>query len=186
RSMVDAAQEGSDGFECLSGSFHGILHDPASGRTVVLTDRLASRPLFLCRTSGLLCLSSDIRCLLALPMVDTSLDLEGLVQLVRFQMILEDLTLYRSIQVLPPATWLSVDHTSRSSRMRQYWALTSLPPFKTQEEAIESTAHTFRTATRRMLDDSDRVSVLLSGGLDSRMLIACLDDAGRERVVETH
>ena len=92
-----------------------------------MTDRLGSRPVFLCRTVHWLCIASDIRYLLALPFANTSLDLGALVQFVRFETILGDGTLYKTIKLLPAATTLGVDHESHTVSTKQYWTLRSLP-----------------------------------------------------------
>lgn len=185
RSAVKASLEGLPGLEDLTGSFHGLLYDGESQHTVALTDRLGSRPIFFFQTASLLCLASDIRLLLALPMSDCTLDYASLVELVRFQMIMEDRTLYRAIKVLPPATLLSVDHRNDIPTQKQYWRLTKLSPFTKEEEAVEATAHAFCAATPRILDGSKRASVLLSGGLDSRMILACLPDQ-KDFILEAH
>jgi asparagine synthase (glutamine-hydrolysing) len=183
--IESAATEGQSdgcGFLHLSGSFYTVVHDPTERRTVVATDRLASRTVFSCELPGICCFSSSVGGLLRLPSVDPALDLEGVAQFVRFQMILEDRTLYRAIKSLPPATAVVVDHRANALTKHRYWNLSRLAPFASPEDAIAATADAFRAATRRILTGSGKACLLLSGGLDSRMLAGCLGDDAPDRV----
>lgn len=178
RAVWAAARAADDGsaLSRLTGSYHALLHDPVRGLSALITDRLASRPIFFGQASGWLCASSDMRCLLRLRMLDHALDVESAIQLVRFQMVLGERTLYRGISSLPPAACLGLDHMQHVLSSKQYWALTRLPLYNTERAAIDATVDCFRAATARMLTGNSRPALLLSGGLDSRMLLACLPD----------
>ena len=136
------------GLVALTGSFHAVVHDPDRCRTTIVTDRLGSRPVFAAEINGTRCWSSDLRCLLALPGMDPTLDLDALAQLVRIQTILEDRTLYRAIRMVAPGTWVRVDHRADAVAETRYWSLSRPAPFRTFEEAIEGTAWAFRAASR--------------------------------------
>lgn len=180
RAMADAlAPDGLVTARGLSGSFHGLWRDPLRRQTLFAVDRLASRPIYVCQAVDFLGVSSDIRCLLSLPAVDRTLDLAGLAQFVRFQMILEERTLYQAIKTLSPATLVRVDHASEVLHQNRYWTLGRLSPFRTEAEAVEATAAVFQAATQRVLRNSRKVGLLLSGGIDSRMLLICTDPAVR-------
>lgn len=158
----------------LSGSFCGLAHLPNAGRTLVFTDRLASRPVFYTQTAAHLYVGSDLQALLALPGIPRTLDLDAIAQLLRYQMILDDRTLCTGINVLPPATLVAIDHRSASVSFERYWSLAAQSPFATQPEAIAATAQAFAAATNRIVADSERLAIFLSGGFDSRMLLAGL------------
>ena len=171
--LVAAAIDGSVDLTSLSGSFHGFYSQPASKRVVAITDRLGSRPIFACSLPGLLCLASHIRLLLTLPGVRPVIERESLAQYVRNQEIFENRTLYRDINILTPATVLDVNQGIQRMEKRSYWSLAPNEPFQNREEAIGATARAFSAATVRLLDGSHQTGLLLSGGMDSRMLLAC-------------
>ncbi|HEX6292754.1 MAG TPA: asparagine synthase-related protein [Herpetosiphonaceae bacterium] len=178
RSVYHAAEgwlAGSEELAALSGSFCALYHAPHAARTLVISDRLGSRPIFYCAAADWLYLASDIRPLLRLPGVRPRLDLESVAQFIRYQMILDDRTLYSTIKTVPPATVVAIDHRSGEQQRSAYWSLRPLPCFATRHEAIEATADAFSTAIRRIVADSQRLGLLLSGGFDSRMLLAALD-----------
>lgn len=158
----------------LSGSFCGLAHLPSAGRTLVLTDRLASRPVFYTQTAEHLYVASDLQALLALPGIDRRLDLDAIAQLLRYQTILDDRTLCAGINVLPPATLVAIDHRGAAVSFERYWSFAALEPFSSQPEAIDATAQAFADATNRIVADSARLAIFLSGGFDSRMLLASL------------
>jgi asparagine synthase (glutamine-hydrolysing) len=106
--------------------------------------------------------------------IDRSIDLECLAQFVRIQTILETRTLYRNIRTMMPGSLLTINLTGRSSDETRYWAMDPLEPYPNDEEAIESTVAAFRNAGRRMLNGSKNNGILLSGGVDSRMVLAAI------------
>jgi hypothetical protein len=169
---------GKPDLNTLSGSFCALYHDADAAHTLVISDRLASRPVFYCTAAGWLYIASDIRPLLRLPDFKPELDLESIAQFIRYQTILDDRTLYRNIKVLAPGTVLSIEHGSGEYRQDRYWSLAPLPLFTSRTEAIEATATAFSAATNRIVADSQQLGILLSGGFDSRMLMTSLDQAG--------
>lgn len=158
----------------LSGSFSGLAHLPAAGRTLVFTDRLASRPVFYTRTAEHLWIASDLQALLNLPGRRPTLDLDAVAQLLRYQMILDDRTLCTSINVIAPGTIIDIDHRRELVTFERYWSFAAQSPFPTQQEAITATAQAFEAATNRIVADSQQLAIFLSGGFDSRMLLASL------------
>jgi hypothetical protein len=174
RAATESSGERVSGIENLSGSFHAIAYDPAILQTVVLVDRLGSRPIFYFQDEEILYLSSHVSCLLSLPKVDAVLDKGCFIQLIRFQTMFEDRSIYRDIKTVPPGTILTIAHNGNRVAMRRYWQLSRLTPIATRGEAIESTARVFLNATRRILANSIRVGLFLSGGMDSRMILACM------------
>ncbi len=156
----------------LSGSFCAVFHD--GQQTAVVLDRLLSRPVFTTTTPDAYCFASDLRTLLPLPGVNTSLDDEAVVQFMRTEMIWEDRTLYRDIQVMPAASCWRFNHATGDASTQIYWQIERLSPYKTLDEAIDAHVDAFVTAMGRIIAGYEKLSLFLSGGMDSRILAGSL------------
>ena len=89
-------------------------------------------------------------------------------------------SILRGIRKLAPATTLTLD-AQGNERQRVYWRLTAQRPAQphTEAEWTEAVHDALRLAVRRRLDIADvPVGVLLSGGLDSSLLVALLAETG--------
>lgn len=153
----------------LTGSYHILTYDIKLQTLSVFTDRLASRTIYYYRGPNYIALSSDIQAILGIPGVDYSLDLEGLVQFVRIQTILDDRTLYRQIRTLMPGTVLTIN--DENVDFRSYWRMEPLEPFEHEEQAVLTLTSAFERAGERITRGSKDSSILLSGGIDSRMTL---------------
>jgi len=156
----------------LTGSFHVVGYDFDTRHLTVFVDRVASRPVFYYQDGAHLILSSDIRAILGVPGIDCTVDIESLAQFVRIQTILGDRTLYRHIGALMPATALRTQPQRTKVEIKRYWIMEPLDPFVDEEEAIRGVAAAFRKAGGRITHGNQRGAVLLSGGLDSRLVLA--------------
>jgi len=173
--------EGPSAFQQLSGSFLLVTYDVKRKRLLLVSDRLASRPLFYARDRDLFLFATDIRSILSNVCLSRRLDLRSVVEFLRFTMIFGDRTLYKDIFLLPPGSVLTVDQQGVS--IDRYWFMTFLPATQEQRPIAhyaQRLAETFVKATDRMTDGLDGVGLMLSGGLDSRMVAAALQALGRK------
>ncbi len=144
-------------------------------------DRLGIKPLYYSLDDRRLLFASNTQALLAVGGIDTELDPTAL----HFQFTLHGVvpaprTVLRGIRKLPPAHCVTVDLEGRWQE-RRYWYLDRVgwdretPP----EEWPERIEAALRSAVRRRLEVADvPVGVLLSGGLDSSLLVALLMEEG--------
>ena len=165
------ADRGSEGLAQVNGQFNVILLDRRRRALLLVNDRFASRPLYYHATAERVIWSNQVRGLLA-PDVPRRLCEAGVHQLFVFQTILDERTLLEDVRTLPPAGVL----TFRDGRARvaRYWELRyhDAAP-RSPHRYAEDLAETLRGAVRRNLRSAKRAGLLLSGGLDSRAIIAC-------------
>lgn len=165
--------EGPSFFRRLGGSFVVCLYDGQQRQLVIASDRLASRHLFYSWRSGTLTFATDIRSVLACPRVSHQWDEQSVVEFLRFTMILGERTLYRDVLLLPPASVMTV--TSEGLRIEPYWALRFDERWSlSEEEYVEGLEERLIQATRRAIPKDRKAGLMLSGGLDSRMIAAVL------------
>lgn len=167
----------------LNGAFNIAIWDGRSRKLVLINDRLGLHPLYYARDGGALVFAAGVRALLAHPGVRRTVDLVAVNQFLVHDHVLDDRTFLEAVRLLPQASIL----TFQGSRccIRSYWS--PRPPhsytLRSEHEYIDGFVHHIRQAASRARPDGRRAGVLLSGGLDSRYLLALLTDLGE--AVET-
>ncbi len=166
----------------LNGAFIGAIWHPRSRRLVLFNDHLGQRPLYYASVPGGLCFASGIRALLEHPHVEPAIDPLGLAQMLTFEYLLEDTTLLAQVRLLAPGSVLVFEDGRLESR--EYYELRFHPanPSMDPEDYLQGFVEHIRRAVHRQLSEADRrrVGLLLSGGLDSRVLLALLHDQVHE------
>jgi asparagine synthase (glutamine-hydrolysing) len=178
------AEWGTACVEHLVGMFAFALVERASGRLVLARDRLGIKPLYLDRTGARLRFASDLRALLAAGGVDTTLDRTALAHYMSFHSVVPPpRTILTGVRKLPPAT-VRVVEADGSTSDTVYWA-----PSFTRDEACagwgagdwqEALLERLRVAVERRMVADVPVGVLLSGGIDSSLIVGLLAEAGQQ------
>ncbi|MGQ5634816.1 MULTISPECIES: N-acetylglutaminylglutamine amidotransferase [unclassified Streptomyces] len=174
------------GTSCVD-HFHGMfafaLFEHRTGRLVLGRDRLGIKPLYLAQTPGRLRFASSLPALLAAGGVDTSLDPAAVHQYLSWHAtVAAPRTVLAGVRKLPPATVRVVDPDG-THRDHCYWQPTyTRRPEHAGMGAAEwrdAVLDALRTAVRRRMVADVPVGVLLSGGLDSSLIVALLADEGQ-------
>ncbi|MGW0366717.1 N-acetylglutaminylglutamine amidotransferase [Streptomyces sp. NPDC002990] len=173
---------GTDCVQHLYGMFAFAVVEHDSGRTVLARDRLGVKPLYLAQDRDRLRFASTLPALLAGGGVDTSLDPVALHQYLSWHgTVLAPRTVLAGVRKLAPAT-VRVITPDGAHHDHRYWqpSYTRRPGFGSDPEAWREAVHdALRTAVRRRMVADVPVGVLLSGGLDSSLLVALLAEAGQ-------
>ncbi|PZE75868.1 N-acetylglutaminylglutamine amidotransferase [Curtobacterium sp. MCBD17_034] len=170
----------------LVGMFAVVVVDERRREVVLARDRLGVKPLYLATVGGRLRFASTLPALLAGGGVDTELDPVGLHHYLSWHSIVPgSRTVLRGVRKLPPATVRVIDERG-GTQDREYWAPTyerdagrACWTARDWEDAVEDA---LRTAVRRRLVADVPVGVLLSGGLDSSLLVALLAEESADPV----
>jgi asparagine synthase (glutamine-hydrolysing) len=163
--------------EYLDGMFAFAIWGRNKQSLFLARDRLGIKPLYFAHNKNHFRFASNMQALLAAGEVDTQIDPIGLHhQLTLHGVIPAPRTILQGINKLPPGTSLLIaadgDVTSR-----RYWELDAARPAQARSEAdwTELIHAQLRDAVRKRLQVADvPVGVLLSGGLDSSLLVALL------------
>ncbi|MEU7088785.1 N-acetylglutaminylglutamine amidotransferase [Streptomyces achromogenes] len=167
----------------LYGMFAFALVEHRTGRLVLGRDRLGIKPLYLAQTPGRLRFASSLPALLAAGDVDTSLDPAALHQYLSWHAtVAAPRTVLAGVRKLPPAT-VRVVEPDGTYREHRYWqpSYTRRPEHAGMGAAEwrDAVLDALRTAVRRRMVADVPVGVLLSGGLDSSLIVALLADEGQ-------
>lgn len=174
---------GKDFASRLSGMFAIAIWERDSGRVVLARDRLGIKPLYYSQIPGGMRFASTLPALLAAGGVDTHIDPIALHYYMSFHAVVPaPYTLLRGVRKLPPATVMTIapDGTAQSEI---YWQLRFERHGADQERSAEEwqqlTLAALRIAVKRRLLADVPVGVLLSGGLDSSLIVGLLAEAGQ-------
>jgi asparagine synthase (glutamine-hydrolysing) len=167
----------------LHGMFAFAVAEHGSGTVLLARDRLGVKPLYLAETPGRLRFASTLPALLAAGGVDTAIDPVALHHYLSFHSVVPaPHTILAGVRKLPPAT-VRVVEADGTSREHRYWSARHerRPEDATLSERDWSDAvrESLRRAVRRRMVADVPVGVLLSGGLDSSLIVALLADEGQ-------
>jgi asparagine synthase (glutamine-hydrolysing) len=128
--------------------------------------------------NGQLTFGSEIRAITARENAKPSIDPLALNLFLRFRYTPSPLTIFEGIRKLAPGTMLVVeDGKYREERWYDYTPIPFSGP-KEDEEATHELLELYRSAVRRHLLSDVPVGILLSGGLDSGLLLALMNEQG--------
>src|SRR5580658_6660851 len=176
------ARWGTRSIERLHGMFAFAIAERDSGRLVLARDRLGIKPLYIARDGARVRFASTLPSLLAAGGVDTTIDRTALHHYMTFHSVVPaPHTIFRGVRKLPPATVRTIEPDGKETD-EVYWT-----PTFTREKAKDIAAGEWpglvlealrRAVKRRMVADVP-IGVLLSGGLDSSLIVALLAQSGQ-------
>ncbi|KPK56435.1 MAG: asparagine synthase [Thiotrichales bacterium SG8_50] len=172
---------GAQCVEHLHGMFAFAIWDTKRRQLFLARDRIGIKPLYYSLDSRRMRFASSVQALLAGGDVDTSIDPVALHhQFTLHAVVPAPRTVLQGVRKLTPGTTMLVDANGEQSE-RRYWSLRAQrPPQPMSDDEWLDAIHTgLREAVRKRLVVADvPVGVLLSGGLDSSLLVALLAEAG--------
>ena len=177
------AQWGTACVEHFLGMFAFAVVEHATGRVVLGRDRLGIKPLYVDTRPDRLRFASTLPALLTAGGVDTTIDRTALAHYMTFHSVVPaPLTILSGVRKLPPAT-VRVVEADGTSRDTVYWR----PSFTRDPDRADWTSRDWeeallgalRTAVERRMVSDVPVGVLLSGGIDSSLVVALLAEQGQ-------
>ncbi len=160
--------------EHLIGMFAFAIVDTRTGRVVLCRDRLGIKPLYLAEVDGALRFASTLPALLAAGGVDTEIDAVALHHYLSFHSVVPaPMTILPGVQKLAPATLMAIEPDGTRSE-RRYWSARFTDERASESDWEEATLSALETAVQRRMVADVPVGVLLSGGLDSSLIVALL------------
>jgi asparagine synthase (glutamine-hydrolysing) len=166
-------KEGGRFEEELNGLFCGVLIDSRSRKIILFNDRYGIQRIYFHERDGNFYFASEAKALLKILPDLQKFNLDGLTDYLTFGCTLNWKTLYRGIELVPGGSiWCFENGKLRKENYftPQTWETqTPLPPAEFENQFQE----TFRRILPRYFDSSARVGIALTGGLDTRMIMAC-------------
>ncbi|MFP4475050.1 MAG: asparagine synthase (glutamine-hydrolyzing) [Desulfatibacillaceae bacterium] len=173
---------GPDMVQRLNGMFAFALWDSSSRTLFIARDRLGEKPLYYYAGPDRLVFASEIRTLFAAGNVPAELDPQAVHDALTLRFVPSPATGFRHIQKLPAGHWLMV--SPGKLRQQRYWDVEEFTPHagNSLEENAKELAAMLDEMVGMRLESEAPLGAMLSGGLDSSAVVACMRRAGHDPV----
>jgi asparagine synthase (glutamine-hydrolysing) len=171
-------QWGTGVFNHLNGMFGLAIWDVVHQRLVLARDAMGIKLIYYKIDNGQLTFGSEIRAILAAGDSRPEVDPVALNLFLRFRYTPSPLTVFEGIRKLAAGTMLVVEN---GECREERWYKFSPTPFsrpKGAKEATHELLELYKNAVRRHLLSDVPVGILLSGGIDSGLLLALMNEQG--------
>lgn len=171
--LVHLSEEDPDFPAGLNGRFHGLLVDQARGAATLFVDRYGMHRIYYHESKEAFYFAAEAKVILAVRPELRRTDDRGLGEFISCGCVLENRTLFDGIHVLPPASaWVfqnaSVERKSEYFQPAEWENQDPLEP----EAYYHELRDVFSRDLPRYFNGSERIGVSLTGGLDTRMILA--------------
>jgi len=168
----------------LQGMFAFAIWDNKKQVLLLARDRTGIKPLYFSQTPQRLLFASNTQAIIhADDKLDTSIDTSALHNLFSLHAVVPaPRTVINGIKKVKPAHYLIIDAKGKVTEKR-YWSLTAKRPdtAMTEQDWVQAVHDELRRAVEKRVKIADvPVGVLLSGGIDSSLLVGLLAEAGQK------
>jgi len=173
-------EEGVELLGRLNGQFAFAIYDCRKRELFLARDHFGISPLYYTTVDGVFIFASEIKAILAHPLVRGDVDLTGLDQILTFPGLVSPRTMFKNIESLKSGNYILIK--DGHVEIKEYWDL-CYPKFG--EVLLERSEDQYICELRDLLSQSVRyrlqadvpVGFYLSGGLDSSLIAAMIDKA---------
>jgi len=157
----------------LNGRFHGILTDRTRGTTTLFNDRYGLQRIYFHESKDAFYFAAEAKAILAVCPELRRVDLRGLGEFIACGCVMENRTLFEGVRVLPPSSaWVfrngSIERKESYFNPQEWENQPSLAP----EAYYQELKQIFSRNLPRYFDSQERIGMSLTGGLDTRMIMA--------------
>jgi asparagine synthase (glutamine-hydrolysing) len=169
---------GAAGLAGLDGAFLVAVWDARSEELILVNDRYALYPHYFAHRSGVFVWAPEIKAVLCAPAVHRTLNLTAISEYLRFQQLLGEKSWFEDIRLIPPAAIVRYRVADDALSVEKYWDWSQIagPVTIGFDEAVTECIRLFQRSIDAMRRGPHRIGVYLSGGLDSRTILGCLDN----------
>jgi asparagine synthase (glutamine-hydrolysing) len=157
----------------LNGTFHGLVTDRTRGTATLFNDRYGMHRIYYHQSNGSFYFAAEAKAILAVCREARTPDVSGLAEFVACGCVMENRTLFKDVHVLPPAAaWVfrnrSVAAKGSYFEPREWEEQEPLEP----DDYYRTLRDGFSQNLPRYFNGKDPIAVSLTGGLDTRVIMA--------------
>src|ERR1700730_301084 len=173
---------GSDCVKRLRGMFAFAIYDSRNRSLLLARDRLGKKPLHYARDGEWLIFGSEIKSLLEAAPSLADVNREGILSYFYFGYIPDPQSAFRNIHKLPPGHVL--EYRNGRLDVKQYWDVPAYGTIESisEEECLEELERRLAEAVRMRLMSDVPLGALLSGGVDSSIVVGLMARASSRPV----
>jgi len=171
-------QWGIDVLNHLNGMFGLAIWDEKEKRLILARDRMGIKIVYYKIENGLLYFGSEIRAILAGLNEKPDINLAAVNLFLRYRYTPAPYTIYKGIQKLASGTCLIVENGT--AEVKRWWKYKPQPfdPIPKEAHVKEELLELYRQAVKSHLLSDVPLGILLSGGVDSSLLLALMNEFG--------
>lgn len=160
----------------IEGSFVAVVYDTERSLLHLITDRYGFRHLYYSERGGRVSWASEFKAFAKVPGFDLAIDTDTVERVFSVGWFTGDGTWLEGVSLVPGATVLTWSLPGKERETSTYWSydeIEVMDPVPGEDELIEEWARLFEESVARCCRGA-RVGALLSGGLDSRAVVAAM------------
>lgn len=168
---------GLDSFQHLNGMFGLAIWDEDEQQLVLARDRIGIKPLYYYRDDEKVVFASEIKSILALPFIQTELDMEGVAAFLKYGFTPAPYTVFKNIKKIPPAHFVRLK--GRDMQITRYWDVSYQNKLTgSEDEVAEQLYQQLKEAVKYRLVSDVPLGAFLSGGMDSSGIVHLMNELG--------
>ncbi|MBI4687087.1 MAG: hypothetical protein HY756_04810 [Nitrospirae bacterium] len=172
-----AAEKRYDSFKELIGTFVIIIDEPGQNRITFITDILGIRPMFVGNKNDRIIFGSDVWTMHKTGLSNGRIDYDAVSAWVSYGFNCTDGSLFADLRRLPAGS-IVIFQDGKSTQV-PYAEFGSKSTIPNAQQASEEIHHIVSSAVKTLLTNHRQVNIALSGGWDSRYLLAMLSSFGK-------
>lgn len=171
--MADLYQRsGLDFVEGMNATASLAVHQRESRRLTIVTDRLGTHPVHYASVDDGLIFSTSIQSVVRHPAVDATPDTDGVRTYLAFNRVPGVETPFEGVRTIPPGSVATIDLATGELSLKQYWRLEYDPLDRSFSYFVDRFVELLQQVFGERAGDDREYGLLLSGGNDSRLLLA--------------
>ena len=159
----------------IDGYYTAVLYDKKEKKVYLITDRYGFKPLFWGTVNDDLVWSSELKGFIGHKNFTPVIDSRAVQEFFHIGYLLENRTWFEDIELMPPASVLTFDLKKSKVEIQHYWSWSDIRTMKgliDEREIVEELGRLLKNAVSNRVNNNERIGVNLSGGLDSRAILA--------------
>lgn len=174
------------------GMFAIALWDTQEKTLSLARDRFGEKPLYFGWQNGMLLFGSELKAIGAHPSFERRINRDAVALLLRYNYIPAPYSIWQGVHKLPPASIISIRSGQTDAQPEAYWSLAEVAEAGqkstfsgTESDAVEAVQNVLIQSIRGQMLADVPLGALLSGGVDSSMVVALMQSQS-ERPVKTY
>ncbi|MBU0477490.1 hypothetical protein KKC91_02850 [bacterium] len=164
----------------INGNFTLIIWNKKQKNLSIMNDRMGLRPLYYAQYKNKIFFASEIKAIISDPDFEKKLNIKGVVDFFSYEYVLGDKTLVAGINIFPYASTVVLSLDENNLNFKRYWDFNfKEDSFYSENDYLFKFKEITNQAVKRMTKDELKVGIPLSGGLDSRIILAIMEKKER-------
>lgn len=161
------------------GMFAFGVWDEQERALTLARDHYGKKPLYYGNLDGTWCFASELK---ALHRPGLALDRQALANYFRFGYVPDPRSIYQNIHKLPPASSVVLQAGQSAGPVQKFWSIPRNSPLAPPADPLQAVDRVLRRAVERRMVSDVPLGAFLSGGVDSSLIVALMQQISKEPV----